>query len=335
MHPPRKALWLLTLVLTVWSSAFCQEVPKQAPSAEESLQATEAVFHLFEAKCNDCHGAHLLKPKGKFGYIMDLKRVAANDDFISGTDPSKSELFRLVNEDEMPGKDSDLPPVTAAEKLALRRWIQLGAPGDLGEKLSERQAILNSASTSVDAPNGAANGAQQPPASSKNGETGLAQPTIDTEKVPGLDVKQGKPFWRKFLGWVGKFHAASTHFPIALLSVALFAEMLGWWTKKDGWLTCTRFLLFIGSPAAAATATLGWLNEYAGVSTVYQLHKWVGTCTALWAMISLGCAVLFECREGTSQRNRLRTVLFIGALLVSAAGFLGGAVSFGLDHYKW
>jgi hypothetical protein len=28
-------------------------------------------------------------------------------------------------------------------------------------------------------------------------------------------------------------------------------------------------------------------------------------------------------------------VLFVGALLVSATGFLGGAVSFGLDHYKW
>ena len=329
MRSPRKALWLLTLLLTVWSPAFCQEAPKEAPSAEESLQATEAVFHLFEAKCNDCHGAHLVKPKGKFGYIMDLKRVAANDDFISGTDPSKSELFRLVTEDEMPGSDSDLPPATPAEKLALRRWIQLGAPGQLGEKLSERQAKL----TSVNA----GNGAELPADSPKNGEPALAQPShsVEPEKALGSDAKQVKPFWKKLLGWVGKFHAASTHFPIALLSVALIAEMLGWWTKKDGWLTCTRFLLFIGAPAAAATATLGWLNEYAGVSTVYQLHKWAGTCAALWALISLGCAVLFECREGTSERNRLRAVLFVGALLVSAAGFLGGAVSFGLDHYKW
>ena len=329
MPSPRKALWLLTLIFTVFSTAFCQEAPNEASSAEESLQATEAVFNLFEAKCNDCHGAHLVKPKGKFGYIMDLKRVAANDDFISGSDPSKSELFRLVNEDEMPGKDSDLPPVTAAEKLALRRWIQLGAPVQLGEKLSERQLKL----TSVDSVN-----VGEPPADSpKDSDSASTQPshTAEPEKAPGSDAKQSKPFWKKLLGWIGKFHAASTHFPIALLSVALIAEMLGWWTRKDGWLTCTRFLLFIGAPAAAATATLGWLNEYAGVSTVYQLHKWVGTCTALWAMISLGCAVLFECREGTSERSRLRAVLLIGALLVSAAGFLGGAVSFGLDHYKW
>jgi uncharacterized membrane protein len=229
----------------------------------------------------------------------------------------------------MPGKDSDLPPVTAAEKLALRRWIQLGAPAHLGEKLSERQVKL----TSVDA----VHGPEQPASASNHVEPSPAQPShgVESDRMPGLDAKTGKPFWRKLLGWIGKFHAASTHFPIALLSVALISELLGWWTKKDGWLTCTRFLLFIGAPAAAATATLGWLNEYAGVSTVYQLHKWVGTCTALWAMISLGCAVLFECREGTAERSKLRAVLFIGALLVSAAGFLGGAVSFGLDHYKW
>ena len=329
MRPLYQALCLLILSITLGTTAFCKEAPNEAPSADEALQATAAVFHLFESKCNDCHGAHLVKPKGKLGYIMDLKRIAANDDFISGTDPAKSELFRLVNEDEMPGKDSEQPAATEAEKLALRRWIQLGAPTELGDKLAERQAKL----TRIDA----VNGAESPKPTPKDDGSSIS---VNSQSAAGdnarvAEAKPGKPFWKKLLGWIGKFHAASTHFPIALLSVTLIAEMLGWWTKKDGWLTCTRFLLLLGAPGAAATATLGWLNEYAGVSTVYQLHKWVGTSTALWAIICLGCAVLFECREGTRERSRLRAVLFIGALLVSAAGFLGGAVSFGLDHYKW
>jgi uncharacterized membrane protein len=330
MRTLRKALRLLILPLALSTAALSQEAGKENPSSEEAIQTTAAVFHLFESKCNDCHGTHLVKPKGKLGYIMDLKKIAANEDFISGTDPSKSELFRLVNEDEMPGKDSDHPPATDAEKLALRRWIQLGAPTELGEKLSERQAKLMKPQPE----NGTEN---VPPANAEVGDAaaghaGLSD-TNPTEQADG--VKPAKPFFKRLLGWIGKFHAASTHFPIALLSITLVAEMLGWWTKKDGWLTCTRFLLFIGAPSAAATATLGWLNEYSGVSTVYQLHKWVGTCTALWAVISLGCAVLFECREGTDSRSRLRAVLVIGAILVSATGFLGGAVSFGLDHYKW
>ena len=326
----RKALRLLILPLALSMTAHSQEAGKENFSNEEALQTTAAVFHLFEAKCNDCHGAHLVKPKGKLGYIMDLKKIATNDDFVSGNDPSKSELFRLVNEDEMPGKDSDQPPATDAEKLALRRWIQLGAPTELGEKLSDRQAKLIKPQTEGGTEVAVtANGS----ASEAHAVQGDSTEVNHGDQADG--AKTAKPFWKKLLGWIGKFHAASTHFPIALLSVTLVAEILGWWTKKDGWLTCTRFLLFIGAPSAVATASLGWLNEYAGVSTVYQLHKWVGTCTALWAIISLGCAVLFECREGTSSRSRLRAVLVIGAILVAATGFLGGAVSFGLDHYKW
>jgi hypothetical protein len=83
------------------------------------------------------------------------------------------------------------------------------------------------------------------------------------------------------------------------------------------------------------TATLGWLNDYSGVSGVYKIHKWIGTATALWALISAGAAVFFECREGTPERARLRGALFFGAILVSVAGFLGGAITFGLDHYNW
>ena len=326
----RKALRLLILPLALSMTALSQEAGKENLSSEEALQTTAAVFHLFEAKCNDCHGAHLVKPKGKLGYIMDLKKIAANEDFLSGNDPSKSELFRLVNEDEMPGKDSEQPPATDAEKLALRRWIQLGAPTELGEKLSDRQAKLIKPQTE-----GGTEVVSDSNEGSSEAQAGQGGSPDANHKDQVEGTKPPKPLWKKFLGWIGKFHAASTHFPIALLSVTLIAEMLGWWTKKDGWLTCTRFLLFIGAPSAVATASLGWLNEYAGVSTVYQLHKWVGTCTAFWAVISFGCAVLFECREGTGSRSRLRAVLAIGALLVSAAGFLGGAVSFGLDHYKW
>ena len=326
----QKVLRLLILTLAIAMTALAQEAAQEGTSSEEALQTTAAVFHLFEAKCNDCHGAHLVKPKGKLGYIMDLKKMAANEDFVSGTDPSQSELFRLVNEDEMPGKDSDQPPVTDAEKLALRRWIQLGAPTRLNEKLSERQAKLMKPQAE-----GGTEAAITTNGTASETQAGHGDSTEVTLGNQAEGTKAAKPFWKKLLGWIGKFHAASTHFPIALLSVTLVAEMLGWWTKKDGWLTCTRFLLFIGAPSAVATASLGWLNEYAGVSTVYQLHKWIGTCTALWAVISLGCAVLFECREGTSSRSRLRAVLAIGAILVSATGFLGGAVSFGLDHYKW
>jgi uncharacterized membrane protein len=278
--------------------------PFSAPAAESNTEdaalATEAVFELFEAKCNDCHGAQLTRPKGKFGYTMDLQRVAANEEYVVPGDPAKSELYRLVNEDEMPGKDSKEGPATAAEKLALHRWILAGAPSVLPDKLAQRQSSLLSAKSAAEA-------------------------------AP----KPAQSLFAKALAWIGRFHAASTHFPIALLMVALVSQALGWATKKESWLSCTRLLLVLGAASAVNTALLGWLNDYTGVSEVYKLHKWLGTATALWALVCVGAAILSECREGSPERARLRGALFVGAVLVSIVGFLGGAITFGLDHYNW
>ena len=278
--------------------------PEGETQSKEALLVTAAVFELFEAKCNDCHGAQLAKPKGKFGYMMDLKRVAANEEYVVPGDPDKSELYRLVNEDEMPGKDSEHGVATAAEKLILRQWIQIGAPTALPAALAARQTELVAAHAAAHAP--------------------------EPEKP-----KAGRTFFQHFTAWLGSFHSASTHFPIALLMVAVLSEALGYWTRKETWLTCTRFLLLIGATSALGTATLGWLNVYAGVSSVYKFHQWLGTGTALWAVLTAGCAVLFECREGSPERARLRGALFLGAALVGLTGFLGGAIVYGLDYHNW
>ena len=274
--------------------------PEGEAQSKEALLVTAAVFELFEGKCNDCHGAQLAKPKGKFGYMMDLKRVAANEDYVVPGDPDKSEMYRLVNEDEMPGKDSEHGVATAAEKLALRQWIQIGAPAALPAVQAARQAELMSA--------------QAP----------------EPEKP-----KAGRTFVQHLTAWLGSFHSASTHFPIALLMVAVLSEALGWWTRKETWLTCTRFLLLLGAASALNTATLGWLNVYTGVSSVYKFHQWLGTGTAVWAVLTAGCAVLFECREGSPERARLRGALFLGAALAGLTGFLGGAIVYGLDYHNW
>lgn len=302
MQHPLLFGFLLTLLFSSFTPCAKAEnasAKSAAPVLSDAQFAAGAVFELFENKCNDCHGAHLTRPKGKFGYVMDLKRVAANDDYVVAGDAAKSELFRLVNEDEMPGKEAKCGNATRAEKLALRAWIQLGAPTQLPTDLAARQAKL-----------------------------------MEAKEAP-VAVKKDDSFIGKLMEWLGRFHAASTHFPIALLMAALLSETLGWWTRKESWLACTRLLVISGAGGAVATATLGWFNAYAGVSQVYQFHKWFGTATAAWAVLCVGAAIFYECREGSPERNRLRGALFFGAVLVGLTGFLGGAIVYGLDHYNW
>jgi hypothetical protein len=101
-------------------------------SNEEALALAGSVHVIFDRKCNECHGSQLKKPEGKFGYVLDLQRMADNLEYVVRGKPAKSELYRLVKSEEMPPDDHPkTPPLTAAEKDTVRRWILAGAPSTL------------------------------------------------------------------------------------------------------------------------------------------------------------------------------------------------------------
>jgi mono/diheme cytochrome c family protein len=289
---------LLALALLLALCSALSAAPKPAASKEEKLQVTTRVHQIFEAKCADCHGSHLPKPKGKFGYVLDIGRVGLNPKYVVAGNVDESELFQMVKNNEMPGEDADVPPLTAEELKTVARWIEIGAPAEF----------------------------------SSNGSPIAAAPIAEAPPVA---------FGQRLLKWFGKFHSASTHFPVALLLIAVLAEIGAWWLRRPEWTLLVRFLVVIGALSSIPTATLGWLVDFpvtngSSLSAVYNVHKWIGTGTAVWAVI---CAVLLcmsECAEGSPERRRFRGALMLGALLISVTGFLGGAlVAGGLDHYKF
>src|SRR5258708_10217241 len=89
--------------------------------------ASEALA-VFSAKCAGCHGPNLAKPKGRFGYVLDLARVAGNREMIVPGVPEESELWELVRRGEMPPDDSPAGALTADQKATIRTWISAGAP---------------------------------------------------------------------------------------------------------------------------------------------------------------------------------------------------------------
>ena len=112
---------------------------QQPPSREKARHLAGNVHVIFEHKCNECHGSQLKKPEGKFGHVLDLKRLADNLDYIERGKPARSELYRLVNDGEMPPDDHPkTPPLTGEEKEVVRRWIQAGAPHELPAELPKR-----------------------------------------------------------------------------------------------------------------------------------------------------------------------------------------------------
>jgi uncharacterized membrane protein len=142
----------------------------------------------------------------------------------------------------------------------------------------------------------------------------------------------------KLIFWLGKFHPPAVHFPIGLLTAAAVAEVLRLVTGKPVFDAVSRYCVWFGAVTAVAAGILGWCGGYfrlAGASWVMIAHSGLGTATVACAglLVVLGEAS----RRPDRRRTRIwfRVTLLAVAVLVSATGFFGGAVVFGLDHYAW
>src|SRR5436305_517355 len=109
-----------TKLTVLWVLVACGAAPAGDPAAE--------VRAVFSARCAGCHGPALAKPKGRFGYVLDLARVAGNREMVVPGTPAESELWELVRRGEMPPDDSPTGPLTADQKESIRAWIAAGAP---------------------------------------------------------------------------------------------------------------------------------------------------------------------------------------------------------------
>jgi mono/diheme cytochrome c family protein len=120
--------WWLALIPFVAAFAGLGFWVGGAHSTPKVVNLAEEARGVFKAKCAGCHGPDLPKPKAGFGYVLDLARVAANREMVIPGQPAESELWALVEHDEMPPADSPHGPLTAAQKEAIRSWIAAGAP---------------------------------------------------------------------------------------------------------------------------------------------------------------------------------------------------------------
>ena len=284
------ALPLVWLAFCVWD-AGAEEPSAQSVSPSPVPALASQVHALFQARCTQCHGPDVARPKAKFGYVLDLTRVAANPKMIVPGNPAKSELYQMVFHNEMPPAKENLPPLTVEEKEIVKAWIEVGAPP--------------------------------------------GPPVVSPPKPPPVTLGQ------RLIRDLGQFHPPSTHFPIALLLIALPVEFLWNLTRKESWKAIARFCVVLGAVSAVITATLGWcdapFSTYAGVSAaVLRWHRWVGTSTAVWAVLVAALAEFSNRRGNPHHLTRwFQLTLAIGAVLVSVAGYLGASLIYGLNHFSW
>jgi uncharacterized membrane protein len=236
-------------------------------------------------------------PKGRFGYVLDLARVASNREMVVPFSPSESELWELVRRGEMPPADAPTSALTARQKEAVRAWIAAGAPPAASATL--------------------------PPVAPPPEEVAAES----TAPPPG----------RHFRRWVGKFHLLLLHFPIALLVAAAVGEFWSVVRQSGVPGPAVRYGVLFGATSTVTTVALGWLHALsghgAGVPRLLTLHRWLGTAAAVCVVVT---AVLSErdARRGVRSLPA-RALLFVGALLVGLTGHFGGLLVHGEDFFDW
>jgi len=279
--------------------------PDAAPARAESpaRDLGGEVRTIFAAKCAVCHGPDRVKPKGRFGYVLDLKRIAENPEMVIPGEPDQSELWELVKHGEMPQPESPRGPLSPEQKEVVRAWIAAGAP--------------------------------EPFAAAKVSPPAAADPQPQSQKTAPASEEPASI--ERSLRWLGKFHFLLIHFPIALVVAAVFGELWSIRQRNPIPSETVRFCVSLAALFAVPTATLGWIfaasGRGAGSPELLLAHRWLGTTAALLLVVT---AAFVHRDTVRGARSRLTQLLLLSvALIIMLTAHLGGLMDRGADFFNY
>lgn len=169
--------------------------------------------------------------------------------------------------------------------------------------------------------------------------TDMAWPSGDDDGGMMMSHK-AKPttFEGRLLAWIGMWHPAAVHFPIALLLTVALLEFLAVVRRKPVYAASSRILLAVGAIGAFVAAPMGWLNAGPPMpddSLALTVHRWLGT-----AMPFLLLALWLLKRPAEQAAARLSSrgyeaLLVATVLLILMQAYFGAVVTHGAEHMRF
>lgn len=132
-------------------------------------------------------------------------------------------------------------------------------------------------------------------------------------------------FW--LWSFLGRLHPMVVHFPISLLLVAFFLEVLSAHRKSSDFRPAISILVVLGALSAVVSAALGLMlsrTESYG-SDLLPWHQWLGIATMV-----LGVATMILYRQNARRYGRM--LLALSVIAVSITGHFGAMLTHGEDY---
>jgi uncharacterized membrane protein len=162
------------------------------------------------------------------------------------------------------------------------------------------------------------------------------------EEPTSVRTKNNSLFAR-LCGFLGYFHPAVVHFPIALLMFGGAASALSFLTGGRA-VYVAFYCLMWGTFFALISAMLGWFyaaekgypswdiipnkDSVEAASAVFR-HRWLGTFSTTLSVVVCVCAILAVRQPKAPWKHVWRVGLIVVALLISIVGHQGGELVYG------
>ncbi|MBI1292760.1 hypothetical protein GC173_16215 [bacterium] len=156
-----------------------------------------------------------------------------------------------------------------------------------------------------------------------------------TEPVMTQHDERPATFSGRLLRWLGGWHPAAVHFPVALLLTAAFLELAAIVRRKPIYAASNKLLLGIAVLSAFVAAPLGWINgglPEADDASALVLHRWIGTALPFLMMLVWWLKPNAESAAAGRRTPLYAIALSVVALVILAQAYLGAEVTHGAGH---
>lgn len=145
-------------------------------------------------------------------------------------------------------------------------------------------------------------------------------------------------FEGRLLAWIGMWHPAAIHFPIALLLTVALLEILAVVRRRPVYAASGRILLAVGALGALVAAPMGWLN--AGLPTVEDslgltIHRWLGTAMPFLLLALWWLKRPAEQAAVRASSRGYEALLVVTVVLILVQAYFGAVVTHGAEHMKF